>query len=137
MNWATTSRTSGIDPLFDVRARKVYVFFGRDLNPTFGRTLDWFLYLRRCAGGENVIGNLDVFADHTSRCNKRAFADNAAVEQHRVAADERVAFDVAILHHRRVSDGDVVIDLRKVGHVNNGVILNRGAGADTNRAVVA
>jgi hypothetical protein len=113
------------------------VLLRSNLNPVLRLSFDLFLHLRRGTGSQDVIGNLDVLADDAAGRDERSLANNAAVEQHRVAADEGVALDVTIFHHRSVADGDVVVDPRQVRHVNDRIILNRRSRADANRPVVA
>ena len=98
-----------------------------------------FLHFGRRSGGKNVRGDFNAFADHAARGDQRAFTDDAAVEERCIAADQRVVFDVAILHDGRVPNRYVVPHerLTRFADVNHGVVLNRGAGADANWAVVA
>lgn len=113
------------------------VLFGGNLDPGFRLSFDGFLHLRRRARSQDVVGNLDVLADDAARSNERPLANHAAVEQHGIAADERVPLDVTIFHHGGMANGDVVVDLRQMRDVKDRVVLNRRSRADADRSVVA
>lgn len=115
----------------------MHVLFGGDLDPVLSLAFDRFLDLRRDAGGKHAIGNLDALPHNAAGSDQRAFADHAAVEKYRVAADQCVRFDVTVFHHGAVADGHVVVDLCQRGYMKNGVVLDRCASADTDRTVVA
>ncbi len=113
------------------------VLFRCNLDPILRLSLDGLLYLSRCSGGEHVVRNLDVFADDTTGRHERPLADNAAVEQHGVTTDQCVTLHVTVFHDSGVADGNVVVELCQMRNVDNGVVLNRGAGADSDGSVIA
>lgn len=113
------------------------VLFRCNLNPVLGLSFDRFFYFCGRTSGKHAIGNLDVFSDDAACGHEGPLADDAVVEQHGVAPDERVTLDVAVFHDGSVTDRDVVVDLRQMRHVDHRVVLNGGTGADADRSVIA
>lgn len=115
----------------------MHVFGGRDVYPMLCFTLDRFLHRCGYSGRKNVVGNLYAFADNAARGNQRAFSDDGTVEQYGITPDKRMVLDMTIFHYSGVADRNVVVDLREMCHMDNGVVLYGGASADANRSVIS
>lgn len=99
---------------------------------------DRFAHASRGAGRNDVRGHVCAGGDDAAGRDHASLTDDRAAQHHGVAADQRAIFDGTVIEHRAVPDGRVVADNRRaiVGRVNDGVIFDGAARADSDRAAI-